>query len=110
MRAGWPKTILSMSAVIFLCPRTGFKVQGWIADEPTADAGSVPVDCPMCQGIHLVNPASGQGQNDRSDQRGSPPLQTDDKARGLANNATAQIGLVTVAVIALLAMAWRYIW
>ena len=99
-----------MSAVIFLCPRTGFKVQGWIADDAPADAGRVPVDCPMCRGIHLVNPALGRGDNDRSDQRGAPTLQTDDKTRGLANNLTAQFGLLTVAVIAVLAVAWRYIW
>jgi len=99
-----------MSAVIFLCPRTGFKVQGWIADDAPADAGSVPVDCPMCKGIHLVDPAFGQGQNDRSGQRGAPTLQADDKDRGLANNPAAQFSLLTVAVIVLLTMAWRYIW
>jgi len=37
-------------------------------------------------------------------------MQSENKGRGLANNLTAQMGLLAVAVAVLLLIAWHYIW
>jgi hypothetical protein len=36
-----------------------FKVQGFVADEPTDASHFVSVNCLACNGIHLVNPGTG---------------------------------------------------
>jgi hypothetical protein len=48
-----------MATFIYRCPKTGFKVQGWLADETTDASTFVSVNCLACNGIHLVNPATG---------------------------------------------------
>jgi hypothetical protein len=58
-----------MATVIYLCPRTGFKVQGWIADEPDPSATSVSVDCLICNSIHLVTPVAGDKQSNTTENR-----------------------------------------
>jgi hypothetical protein len=45
-----------MAAFIYLCPKTGLKVQGWIADGPNDANVRISVDCPVCSSVHLVNP------------------------------------------------------
>ncbi len=47
-----------MATVVYLCPRTGLKVQGLITEEPTEGVTSVAVDCPICNSIHLVKPVT----------------------------------------------------
>ncbi len=37
-------------------------------------------------------------------------MQTNDKGHGLSSNMAAQLGLLTVAVVILLVIAWLYIW
>jgi len=47
-----------MGAFLFRCPVTGQNVQGWIADDPTADTDEnvyEAVSCLACNRSHLVN-------------------------------------------------------
>ena len=57
-----------MPTIIFRCPDTGLKVQGWIADDPDIEDGESfePVTCVACTRTHLVNPKNGKvlGQDD----------------------------------------------
>jgi tRNA(Ile2) C34 agmatinyltransferase TiaS len=47
-------------AVLFRCPVTGLRVQGWATEEVPSDATDiyVSVQCPACARTHLVNPAT----------------------------------------------------
>lgn len=47
-----------MGAFLFRCPRTGFKVQGFVADDASdrMDDATVMVSCHACGGLHFVNP------------------------------------------------------
>jgi hypothetical protein len=46
---------------LYQCPTTGYKVQGFIADDPTRDEDAYePVTCALCIRIHLVNPKTGK--------------------------------------------------
>jgi hypothetical protein len=51
-----------MAAFIYRCPTTGLKVQGWVADDVSANNGDVyhTVTCLACRQNHLVNPATGK--------------------------------------------------
>jgi hypothetical protein len=54
-----------MPAILFHCPNTGLRVQGWIVDYPIAQheqdhEGYEPVTCPACERVHLVNPKTGE--------------------------------------------------
>ena len=51
-----------MTTLIYRCPATGSNVQGWFADNPTADEGEVyeAMTCPACTRVHLVNPVTGK--------------------------------------------------
>jgi len=43
---------------VYLCPVTGFRVQGWLADDPAADKATYEtVTCTACGQLHLVNSA-----------------------------------------------------
>ncbi len=49
-----------MTPFLFLCPQTGLRVQGLVAEDTSSldpDA-LVPVSCHACGGIHLINPNS----------------------------------------------------
>ena len=52
----------NMAAMLYLCPNTGFRVQGYTVDETISrdhDAYE-PVTCLACKLVHLVNPKSGK--------------------------------------------------
>jgi hypothetical protein len=51
-----------MIPVIYRCPTTGLKVQGWFADEAPVDVGDhyEPVACLACPRVHLVNRSTGK--------------------------------------------------
>ncbi len=51
-----------MPAFLFRCPNTGLNVQGWSAEEVSADEANTyqTVTCIACQQTHLVNPATGK--------------------------------------------------
>jgi hypothetical protein len=51
-----------MATLIYRCPATGSNVQGWFADNATADEGEVyeTMTCPACTRVHLVNPVTGK--------------------------------------------------
>jgi hypothetical protein len=50
-----------MATFLYRCPKTGLRVQGWVANDPKQpEAQSYEaVTCLACGGVHLVNPASG---------------------------------------------------
>lgn len=50
-----------MAPFIYRCPNTGFKVQGWAANDPLDAETFVSVDCPVCKSTHVVNPVIGDG-------------------------------------------------
>ncbi len=51
-----------MANVLYHCPNTGFRVQGYTVDETiTADLDDyVPVRCLACKLLHLVNLKTGK--------------------------------------------------
>lgn len=53
-----------MVTFIYRCPKTGFNVQGWIADQPAESNAVVPVTCLACSAMHLVNPFTGKSASD----------------------------------------------
>jgi hypothetical protein len=57
-----------MPPFIFRCPNTGFRVQGFAADDGESEAADdvfVGVTCLACGSMHLVNPTTGKtvGEN-----------------------------------------------
>jgi hypothetical protein len=51
-----------MAPFLFFCPNTGYRVQGWVADDGREDARETyeTVRCHACRQLHLVNPRSGR--------------------------------------------------
>jgi hypothetical protein len=50
-----------MAPLIYRCPNTGLRVQGFIADDVTTDDSETyeAITCTACRQVHLVNSASG---------------------------------------------------
>jgi hypothetical protein len=51
-----------MPPFLYRCPNTGYRVQGFTAEE-VSDEGAetfVTVTCIICNQLHLVNPATGK--------------------------------------------------
>jgi hypothetical protein len=54
-----------MAPFLYRCPVTGLHVQGWIADDATADDDVFEaVPCLACQRMHFVNPKTGKMPSD----------------------------------------------
>jgi len=50
-----------MSPFLYRCPNTGYKVQGFVAEELSDDPNSYEsVTCLACRQVHLVNPTTGK--------------------------------------------------
>jgi hypothetical protein len=52
-----------MATFLYRCPTTGLKVQGWIAEDVSAEASEATyftTECLACRQLHLVNPSTGQ--------------------------------------------------
>jgi hypothetical protein len=50
-----------MAAFLYRCPTLGVQVQGWVADDLSADENTyVTVTCIACRQVHLVNPSTGK--------------------------------------------------
>jgi hypothetical protein len=51
-----------MATVLYHCPNTGFRVQGYTADETISSDhdGYEPVTCLACKQVHRVNPKTGK--------------------------------------------------
>ena len=50
-----------MPPFLYRCPNTGFRVQGFVADDVSKGPESYEaVTCIACQQVHLVNPTSGK--------------------------------------------------
>jgi hypothetical protein len=48
------------------CPNTGYRIQGFIAEEAPGQGVYHPIECLACKRVHLVNPATGEvaGESD----------------------------------------------
>jgi len=51
-----------MAIVVYRCPNTGFRVQGYTVDETVPSDHDVyePVTCLACKQVHRVNPKKGR--------------------------------------------------
>jgi hypothetical protein len=51
-----------MATVLFLCPNTGDRVQGWFADDGSGKDGETydALTCLACRQVHMVNPRTGK--------------------------------------------------
>lgn len=51
-----------MATILFLCPNTGDRVQGWFADDGSGDSDETyeGVTCLACRQVHMVNPRTGK--------------------------------------------------
>jgi hypothetical protein len=51
-----------MATVLFFCPTTGHRVQGWFTDNGSDNSGEVyeGVTCLACSQVHMVNPRTGK--------------------------------------------------
>jgi hypothetical protein len=50
-----------MPPFLYRCPNTGYRVQGFVAEDVSEDPESYQaVTCIACQQVHLVNPTSGR--------------------------------------------------
>jgi hypothetical protein len=54
--------VSTMATVLFLCPNSGDRVQGWFADDGSEDSGETyeGVTCLACRQVHMVNPRTGK--------------------------------------------------
>ena len=53
----------TMATLLFLCPSTGYRVQGWFADNgPPENGGEVyeGLTCLACRQVHMVNRRTGK--------------------------------------------------
>ena len=51
-----------MATFLFICPNTGFRVQGFAPEQTSDDAGErfEAIECILCKRVHVVNPATGE--------------------------------------------------
>jgi hypothetical protein len=51
-----------MAPFLFRCPNTGFRVQGFVADDGSevGEETYETVSCQACRQVHLVNPTTGR--------------------------------------------------
>jgi hypothetical protein len=50
-----------MPPFLYRCPNTGYRVQGFVAEEVSDDSEAYEaVTCNVCQRVHLVNPSTGK--------------------------------------------------
>jgi hypothetical protein len=51
-----------MAPFLYRCPNTGYRVQGFVAEEDRSDDPEdyQTVTCLACKQVHLVNPTTGQ--------------------------------------------------
>jgi hypothetical protein len=54
-----------MTSVVFVCPKTGLRVQAKLEDYPSDGAGEgyQAVKCIACKGMHWINLKTGQTLN-----------------------------------------------
>ena len=53
--------LASMPTFLYRCPNTGYRVQGFVAEETSGDSESYEaITCIVCQRVHLVNPRTGK--------------------------------------------------
>jgi hypothetical protein len=54
------RDVVHMPLFVYRCPKTGYRVQGFSAEDVAADQHVFePVTCLICRQIHHVNPITG---------------------------------------------------
>jgi hypothetical protein len=57
-----------MLAFLYRCPNTGYRVQGFVAEDTSNDTERYEaVICLACQQVHYVNPTTGKVLGDEDD-------------------------------------------
>ena len=53
--------LMAYGSILFRCPATESKAQGWVDDKEEATRGHVfvAIECAPCTRIHFVNPSTG---------------------------------------------------
>jgi hypothetical protein len=60
-----------MAVATFICPETTLEVQARFADRPNYNQPVYePVECIACDGVHLVDPKTGEIRKSRDEHRG----------------------------------------
>jgi hypothetical protein len=60
-----------MAIATFICPKTTFEVQARFADRPHSGRSVYqPVECIACNGVHFVDPKTGEILKTKDEQRG----------------------------------------
>jgi hypothetical protein len=49
-----------MPPFLYRCPTTGYRVQGFVAEEVSDSDTYEALTCTACQRVHLVNPVTGK--------------------------------------------------
>jgi hypothetical protein len=49
-----------MPPFLYRCPTTGYRVQGFVAEEVVENNTYEAITCTACLRVHLVNPATGK--------------------------------------------------
>jgi hypothetical protein len=58
-----------MLPVLFHCPNTKRRVQGWVAEKVSDDNLFVPIQCIACTGFHMINPGTGKVLGDANEKK-----------------------------------------
>jgi hypothetical protein len=62
-----------MPLFLYRCPKTGYRVQGFVAEDTSVDSHIYePVTCPVCNQIHHVNPHTGVVLGEKPNKAASP--------------------------------------
>ena len=59
-----------MVAILFKCPQTGVRVQGWVSDEPIKPGQARAyafASCTMCNLLHLIDRITGKSIHEQED-------------------------------------------
>ena len=60
-----------MAVATFICPETALEVQASVTDHPGyASRVYQPIECIACQGVHFIDPKTGDVLRTKDDQRG----------------------------------------
>jgi hypothetical protein len=58
--------LFELPTFLYRCPNTGYRVQGFIAEETSEDTESYEaITCLLCRQVHLVNPTTGKVAGER---------------------------------------------
>jgi hypothetical protein len=89
----------AMPTMVFLCPNTGTRVQGWFAGDGCEHDGDTyePLSCLACGQVHMVNPRTGKILGAAEPDRGFGAREIVCRAAGGLKGRSAVMGAIGVA-------------